>query len=372
LALAAVPSSPVRPPLLVLTAPAPREVSFGRIAGMLPRGTVRLLVRAGSRTLADRSPHGRRVDFYVDLPLRETTVRVTAITARGRRTVVVPDVVGLPRAARPHGARAHRSGALTRRLRLLRRSFAGTSSAYVEDLSTGAGAAWNARARLPAASTLKVAIAVEVLRTASGKPPADSALDRLLRAMLVDSSNDAANALEVYLAGSTSGGGARVNSLMRSLGLVDTEMFGGYLRGTAGRTPIPIEADDQPWLPRGKYTTAHDLARLLAFVHLATEGRGLLAERFRRQFTPSDARYLLYTLAHVHDQGKLGRFLRAPALLVHKAGWISQARHDAGLVYWPGGVFVAAVMTYGRGVGVASDVLAGRVARTALAIFGDN
>ena len=51
-----------------------------------------------------------------------------------------------------------------------------------------------------------------------------------------------------------------------------------------------------------------------------------------------------------------------PYALMHKAGWISYARHDAGLVYWPGGVFVAAVMTYGSGVGVASDVLAGRVA----------
>ena len=36
---------------------------------------------------------------------------------------------------------------------------------------------------------------------------------------------------------------------------------------------------------------------------------------------------------------------------MHKAGWISYARHDAGLVYWPGGVFVAAVMTTGSGVG---------------------
>ena len=52
--------------------------------------------------------------------------------------------------------------------------------------------------------------------------------------------------------------------------------------------------------------------------------------------------------------------------LIHKAGWISYARHDAGLVYWPGGVFVAAVMTTGSGVGVASDLLAARVARVTL------
>lgn len=357
----------------MLTAPAPREVSFGHVVAELPRGVVRLVVQAGGHVVAARSPHGRRrVDFFVDLPLRETTVRVTAITSTGRRTVAVPRVMGLPRAARPRGARAHENGVLARRLRALRGRFVGTSSAYVENLSTGEGAAWNARARLPAASTLKIAIAVEVLRTVGGKPPRGSTLDRLLRAMLVDSSNEPANELELYLAGSTSGGGARVDALMRSLGLVDSEMFGGYLRGTAGRKPIPVEADDQPWLPRGKYTTAYDLARLLSFVHLATEGRGRLAERYRREFTPSDARYLLYTLAHVRDRGKLGRFLGGSTMLVHKAGWITQARHDAGLVYWRGGVFVAAVMTYGRGVGIASDLLAGRVGRAGLAVLGDN
>jgi hypothetical protein len=70
----------------------------------------------------------------------------------------------------------------------------------------------------------------------------------------------------------------------------------------------------------------------------------------------------------VPDRGKLGRFIGGgPDTLLHKAGWISYARHDAGLVYWPGGVLVAAVMTYGNGVGTASDVLAGRAAKLALA-----
>jgi hypothetical protein len=45
-------------------------------------------------------------------------------------------------------------------------------------------------------------------------------------------------------------------------------------------------------------------------------------------------------------------------------------RHDNGLVFWRGGVFLATVMTYHQGgVGVASDVLAGRVAAVALARF---
>jgi len=370
-ALAAVPATPtvVRPPALI--APAPREASFGRIAGKVPPGTRWLIVRAGRKTLVVRAVHRHSVDFSVDLPLRETTVRVTAVDSRGRTAVTtVPHVLGLPRPARPHEVRGRLDRGLQRRLRDALHSFPGITAAFVQDLTTGAGAAWNARARFPAASTLKVAIAVEVLRELRGKPEPGSSVDHLLHDMLVDSSNDAANSLEVVLGGSTSAGAARVTALMRSLGLLDSEMFGGYLRGTYGRTPIPRRVDVQPYFGRGKHTSANDLARLLSLVHLAAEGKGLLAERYRGAFTPSDARFLLYILAHVPDRGKLGRFLPPSAVLLHKAGWISDARHDAGLVYWRGGVFVAAVMTYKQRAGGSSDLLAGRVARIALHVLG--
>jgi hypothetical protein len=234
---------------------------------------------------------------------------------------------------------------------------------YVQDLVGGRGAAWNARARFPAASTLKVAIAIEALRRHAGKPDAGSYLDSLLRRMLIDSDNDAANETE-----SSIGGGSRVDDLLHGLGIGDTWMGGGYLHGTPVPPPIPLRVESQPSFPCCKYTTASDLARLFTDVHLAAGGRGPLIARYGASFTQSDARYLLYLLVHVSDRGKLGRFLRGgPYAVVHKAGWVSSARHDAGLVYWPGGVFVAAVMTYGTGVGIASDVLAGRAAKLALA-----
>ncbi len=182
--------------------------------------------------------------------------------------------------------------------------------------------------------------------------------------MLVESDNEAANEVEALF-----GGGSRVDELLHGLGLDDTWMAGGYLRDPQGRQPpIPVRVESRPAFGCCKYTTAFDLARLLADVHLAAGGRGPLAVRYRREFTPADARYLLYLLAHVRDRGKLGRFLAGgPYALLHKAGWISDARHDAGLVYWPGGVFVAVAMTWGSGVGIDSDVLAGRLARHTLA-----
>jgi Beta-lactamase enzyme family len=358
--LAAAPPPPAH---LELIAPAPREVSFGRIAGRLRRGRWAVVVRVGGRTLAVRSIVGGSFDFQVALPRRDVSVRVTAYAKHGRHaSATVDHVFGLPRSASPRAVRGARDPALVGTVLGLARSFPGTSGVYVEDLVSGKGAAWNARARFPAASTLKAAIAVELLRTLAHKPAPGSYVDQLLRRMLIESDNDAANEAE-----SQFGGGSSVDELLDGLGFHNTWMGGGYLRGTPALPPIPLRTERQPSFGCCKYTSALDLARLLSYVHLAAGGRGPLIARYGHEFTQSDARYLLYLLVHVRDRGKLGRFIAGgPYALAHKAGWISGARHDVGLVYWPGGVFVAAVMTWGSGVGVASDVLAGRVATTTL------
>ena len=347
-----------------MTAPAEREVSFGHVTGRVARGAWAIVVRADRKLLAVRRVAGGSFDFAVSLPRRDVTIRVSLYGRGGKRrlTTTIAHVFGLPRSAEPAAVGGSQDRALQRRVRRLARSFPGTSGVFVEDLVSGRGAAWNARARFPAASTLKVAIAVTALRAYRGKPAPGSSLDRLLRRMLIESDNDAANEVE-----GTFGGGSRVDELLRGVGLGDTWMGGGYLHGTALAPPIPVRVESQPSFPCCKYTSAYDLARLLADIHLAAGGRGALIARYGSEFTPSEARYLLYLLAHVGDRGKLGRYLAGgPYALVHKAGWISSARHDAGLVYWPGGVFVAAVLTTGSGVGERSDALAARVARVTL------
>jgi hypothetical protein len=359
----------LRPPAII--APAPHEVSFGRVAGTVSPGTARIVVRVGGRAVAWRILTDRRFELTVPLPRKDVRVRVTAIGATGERasTIVAP-VFGLPRAASPRGYRGYEDATLARRVTALVRAFPGTAAVYAQDLGTGAGAAWNARARFPAASTLKLAVAVTVLSRLAGPPAVGSGTAALMRSMLVDSDNGAANALEVQIGGSTSGGAALVVSLMRSLGLNDTEMYGGYVLNTAGgQRPIPLRVDEQPSWGVGKYTTAYDLARLVGLIHQAAGGRGALVRG--HGVTPGEARWLLYLLVHSSDHGKLDRFVRRRGgiAVAHKAGWITAARHDVGIVYWPGGALVAAVMTYGSGVGTASDVLAGRIAEAGLRRF---
>jgi beta-lactamase class A len=266
---------------------------------------------------------------------------------------------------------------LTREIRRLAERFGNTSAVYVQNLATGVGAAWNARATFPAASALKLPIAVTALARSDGTPAAGSVLDRLLRQMLTYSDNAAANGTERYFGGSTSGGSAHVNSMMQSIGLVDTDMYGGYELDAVGGTSrrladvIPVRIESQPYWGRGKKTSAYDLASLMRDVWFAGAGRGPLRTA-QPGFTAADARYLLYLLAHVRDPGKLDREVgRLPGIRVlHKAGWINDARHDNGIVLWPGGALVVTVMTYrAAGAGPSSDVLAGRVAAVALRHF---
>jgi hypothetical protein len=363
------------PPAIV--SPAPREVSFGRVEGRVAPGTRRVLVRVDERLLATKNVHRRRFVLVVSLPQRDVTLRVTAVGAGGRRSsTLVGPVFGLPREAAPYDRpipplRGYEDAALARGVRGLARRFPGVCGLFVQDLRTGAGAAWNARARFPAASTLKLAIAVELLRGLHGIPAPGTRLASLLWQMLVYSDNRAANELLEAVGSSTSGGAARVNAMMRTLGLADSDMYGGYsIEDGIARSLIPLEIFGRPSFI-GKATTAWDMARLERALHLAAGARGALVWRFRGAFIPADARYLLYLLAHSRTRGGLTYVHDRSVTVLHKAGWIEKARHDTGLVYSRDGAFVVTVMTWNAGgVGDASDVLASRVARAALNRFG--
>jgi len=363
----------------VIERPAAYQVSYGIVEGQAARGAKSVIVRVDGAIARKLRLAGRRFRLEVDLPQREVSVRVETVDGAGRRAGrTVRNVFGLPRGARPRVRPLRPDPGLQRDVRRLARGFRGAAAAYVENLGTGAGAAWNARATFPAASTLKLAIAVTVLSRIDGPPLPGSYADGLLRRMLDASDNESANRLLVSLGGSTSSGGHLVDDVMRSIGLRQTVMYGGYILGTSldpsrqiASRGVPLGVVDQPPWGVGKATTAADLALLFRSIWLAGGGLGPLATG-GSGVSPAEARYLLYVLAHVRDRGKLGRFVdrRPGTIVLHKAGWIDPARHDAGLVVWHGGIFVAAVMTYdGAGAGTRSDVLAGRLAQAALRRF---
>lgn len=374
----ASPPQATQPP--VIERPAAYEASYGVVQGRAARGARRVVVRVDGKVVRDAVLRGRSFSVEVPLPPREVRVRVETVDSRGRRAGrTVLHVMGLPQAARPVNRPLRLDRQLERDLRRLVDGYPATAGVFVENLATGAGAAWNARATFPAASTLKLAIAVTLLGRLEGPPERGSQLDALLRQMLIPSDNEAANTLLVRLGGSTSGGGAIVDAAMRAIGLERTEMYGGYILGTSTAPPsrgaaggeVPLNVVSQPYWGAGKSTTALDLAELFRAVWLSSGGLGPLM-RSGSGVTPAESRYLLYALARVGDRGKLARVVgSSPGVIVmHKAGWIDAARHDAGLIVWRGGILVAAAMTYRpAGTGVREDVFAGRVAAAALRRF---
>ena len=360
-------ATPALPPPAI-EQPAPHQVSYGLVTGRAARGTARVVVHANGKQLAARQLGARRFTLRVTLPRGDATVRVTTVARNGRRSSAhVHNVFGLPPGSRPRVVVARRDVVLDRKLTRLARDYAGTAGYYVQSLTGGAGAAWNAKARFPAASTLKLALAATVLAEHKGIPPPGSRIDSLLRELIIPSDDAAANSLLVWLAGSTSSGAYRVNDLVRSIGLTDSLMYGGYATRTLSAR-IPLRVDEQPRFGVGKYTTAWDMTSLWRAVWLASGGIGPLRSS-QPGLTPADARYLLWLTAHVRDQPKLDATVRADREVdvLHKAGWINAARHDTGLVFWEGGVFVAGVMTYRvSGVSLSSDRLAGRIAALTL------
>jgi len=311
---ASPPAQPPAPP--VIERPAPYQVSYGIVEGRAASGMRRVIVRVDGAVVRDLPIAGRRFVVDVPLPSREVQLGVETVGENGLRSgATVAHVFGLPRGARPHVRLLQLDPALQREVRRLAGTFPGSAAAYVENLGTGAAAAWNARATFPAASTLKLAIAVTVLSRIAGPPRPGSYVDGLLRRMLDASDNESANRLLVSLGGSTSSGGHLVDGVMRSIGLQQTVMYGGYILGTSldpsreiASRGVPLDVVDQPPWGVGKATTAADLALLFRSIWLAGGGLGPLASG-RSGVSPAEARYLLYVLAHVRDRGKLGRFV---------------------------------------------------------------
>ncbi len=366
------------PPPPAIEQPAPYQLSYGFVTGLAAAGTRRVIVRLGTHTLADRPLRGRRFQLRVTLPPSENAVQIGTVDGAGHRSwTTVRHVLGAAPAATPRVRAPRTDLPLAGQVRQLANEFGSTSAIYIQNLATGVGAAWNARATFPAASTLKLAIAVTALSRTEGTPGPGSTLDGLLRTMLTYSDNAAANDAERYFGGSTSGGSYLIDTMLRSVGLDETEMYGGYDVDSLGAPSrvlaggIPLQVESQPIYGGGKKTSAYDLASLLRSVWLASGGRGPLRTA-QPGFTAADARYLLYLLAHVQDLGKIDREIgHIPGVRVlHKAGWIDSARHDNGIVLWPSGAFVVTVMTYrSAGAGLTSDVLAGRAAALALRRF---
>jgi beta-lactamase class A len=244
-------------------------------------------------------------------------------------------VASLPPPATP------RWGELQTFLAGVRGRFRGTLSYYIEDLQTGQAIVWNENQPLPAASVIKLPIAVTLFEQGlAGKvrlddelvlKPTDKAdgsgvlrrtrsgtrltVENLVELMLQRSDNTATNMLTDLL------GLEEINAACRRQGLATTCM---------PRYIMDLEARDNRI---ENYTSAADMARLLKALY----GRRILDE-------PSSVR-LLEILKGQQVRDRLPRYLPQGVVIAHKTGLMKDACHDVGILYGRNHDYVVAVLT---------------------------
>jgi len=241
------------------------------------------------------------------------------------------------------------------------------SGVYVQHLVTGCGAAVNAGARFPAASTLKAAILLDVERRSNGHPSAT--MNRLLDQMIIESSDRAANqVLAIHGGGSALTGATRVTDMMRAMGLRESLVRRPYIIEPAERRvghSIPVRANAQPSLLTNFISTPYELARVMVAIQRGMRGGGPLPRIGVRSQTIRTG--VLPRLLSVRDRTKLVAGTPAGVLVAHKSGYNTNVKHDAGILYLRSGPVVAVAMSWSAsGVGDAvGDRFVADVARAA-------
>jgi beta-lactamase class A len=327
----------------VIDAPPPPIVAdagtvFGEVAVKVGRRTEVLEMVVDGRVRARlRLPGGpRRV--AAPLPVGDHTVRARARGDGGARISAAVRLRVLPRSA----SRAGRiPGKVDVRLQgdvdSLVRGLPAVSGVYVQHLVTGCGAAVNAGAPFPAASTLKAAILIDAVRRAGGRP--SESTGRLLDQMVMESSDRAAN---VVLGGASSP--ASVTSTMREMGLAESLVRRPYI---IEDERLPVEVSSRPALYTNFISTPFELARIMVAIHRAALGKGALpgmgvsARAARVELMPR--------LLSVRDATKIVAGLPSDVPVMHKSGYTEQVKHDAGIVYLKGGPVVVVAMSWAQG-----------------------
>jgi len=320
-----------------VTFPRPFEVWDGRVQGTAPANAF-VTVRAGKQTWRIQAgKHGR-----LDAVLRPVPRGDGEVDIAGAR---VSPVYGLPPGSIRPMAPPSNDARLARRFEVLAARVTPYVSIYAHAWD-GRAAAYNAGAPFEAASTLKLPMMLVALAKNEDELPR-SEYWQLMEAIARYSDNAAANQLLVMTGGSEAGGASQMVALMRSLGLRNTYMAGGYLTDAGGGPPLLSVVAQPP--SAYKHTTAGDMARLAAHVSSAAAGRGPL---LRRGIDAHEARQLLYLMLHAEDEG-LVRAGAGRLPVAHKIGWLEQTNDDVAIIFTYRGPVVVSIYTYGPQDGTA-------------------
>ena len=352
--------------------PASGEAFFGTVAGPVPAGTDTVEIQLDRTTVARPRPQGGSLRVSVSAVPGRHDLRVVFRDKQGTDLghVESANVWLLPAAARVATPFHSRDAALEQRLASEAKSFSGYAGLWVQNLRTGRAAGYNAGARFPAASTVKLGLLAGSI-AALGPNPQASRYFEDLREMAGWSSNLATNRLVQRLgSGCDSGAEALSTEGLRRLGAKVSTFTGCYIVGTELQPAMPAgSAVSSPPLETARVTSAQDLSRMLYSLQAAAAGVGPARQETR--LTQQQARLALGLLLASQQVGDnrsnfLGG-LPAGTLVAQKNGWLRRARHGVALVFGPSGPSIVAMVTYrDSGVSPAEAAAFGaRIARLA-------
>ena len=328
----------------MIDAPPPPElrveaVAYGTVAVRVGPRTMQLALEVDGRVSRTLDlPKGPRT-VSVSVPVGDRQIRVRAIGPGGGAWSKSARAYVLPQSARRAGrVPGFLDSRLQRDVRAIVGRMPATSGVYVQHLITGCGAAVNADAQFPAASTVKAAILVDAVRRGRARK-LKSDLDPMIRV----SDDAAANRVIAALGGgSLEAGGASVTETLNRLGLRRSLVRRGYILDA--RRPIPVESTDQPALFTNFITTPFELSRLMVAIHRGAISKGGIQ---RLGISRKQARReVLARLFRVLDRTKLARGVPPGTPLAHKSGFTREVKHDAGLIYTKTGPVVAVGMSW--------------------------
>jgi beta-lactamase class A len=244
---------------------------------------------------------------------------------------------------------------LDARLDAVGRSFNGYAAIWVHDLVRGTWAGWNADARFPAASTVKLGVLLAALQQL--RHPERSALDYDLRAMTGWSSNLASNLLVERF------GAGAAQAALRRAGAYRSTFPQGYRVGTAR-----ADVQEQPPLVSGRVTTARDLGRILYVLHGCAVGlrSAIRAAGVDRARCAYGLRLLLSSEARGSNAGLVRPFVPRHTPVAQKNGWLHDASHTAAIVYFRRGPKIIVILTYAPNLQLATASKLGRQVVAAL------
>lgn len=343
------------PPTVALLRPRGGEISFGalRIEAVAPSGAKFAVVSTGGGAPSCGATGARRVELStsgalrVDLPLapgrHDVAASFCSPASRAVGTAVAPGRWVLPATARATAGAQPTDRALNRRLARVADGFDGYSAVWYHDLASGRTAAWNAEARFPAASTVKLAVLVAALR-ALGRDAGEGRFGYDLATMTSWSSNLATNRVLRRVGRGSSEAGSRIaNTVLRELGARSSTFTGEYRVGTSAGRPSA-----EPPLVSSRVTTARDLGRMLYVLHA-----GAIGQRAALDILDLDRGRAQAALGMLLDSEPLGDNVglvrgSVPRSLpvAQKHGWISSARHTAAIVYPAAGPELVVLLTY--------------------------